>query len=57
MMYFYCVFSGGASDIGALANMEEIQQVAWAIHAKACFGEVATWSPAEVKSVGNVVGE
>ena len=54
-IFFY--FSSGAdSHIGQLANMEETQQVSWAVHAKACKGEVDAWSATDIKVVGNVIG-
>ena len=49
-------FSDAASLIGEQENMEEVQQVEWAVHAKSCFGEVDTWTSAEIKAMGSVIG-
>ena len=37
--------------------MEEVQQVAWAVHAKSCFGDVSMWTSVEIKAVGSVIGK
>jgi len=50
----YC---GAAADIGSSDNMQETQQVAWATHAKTCFGsDIAKWTATDVTAVGVVIG-
>ena len=51
------IASGSATHIGKLENMEETQQVSWAVHAKSCNGEVDTWTATDVKTVGHVIGQ